>query len=69
MTTGFVWPICSRMRFGHNELVILTGGLGPTEDDITRDSVAAVLGRSQYLSPEVVSSNRGPVQTAGPPYG
>ena len=54
MTIGFVWQICWRMRSGHSELIILTGGLGPTEDDITRDSVAAVLGRSQYLSPEEV---------------
>lgn len=31
------------------DLIIMTGGLGPTQDDITRDAVAAVAGRKLVL--------------------
>jgi len=37
----------------HAEVVVLTGGLGPTEDDVTRDAVAAALGRSLEFRQEL----------------
>jgi len=36
------------------ELIVVTGGLGPTSDDITRDAVAAALGRKLIFHQEIL---------------
>jgi competence/damage-inducible protein CinA-like protein len=42
-----------RVALGRSPLIILTGGLGPTEDDINRPVVAQVLNRSLHEVPEL----------------
>jgi len=41
-----------RKALERSNILVLIGGLGPTEDDVTRDSVAAALGRHLVLSLE-----------------
>ncbi len=35
-----------------SDLVVMTGGLGPTEDDLTREAIAGVLGEELRLDPD-----------------
>ena len=44
---------CSQ-ALAHADLVVLTGGLGPTDDDLTRDAVAAVTGLPLDEDPAIV---------------
>ncbi len=41
------------------EIVILCGGLGPTEDDLTKETAARVMGRSMYMDEAWMEKIRG----------
>src|ERR1700760_3428327 len=45
-----------RELFPRAEIVFVTGGLGPTSDDITRDLAAELLGLKLVENPELLSS-------------
>ena len=47
-----------RTALVRSRLIIITGGLGPTEDDLTRRSVAAVLGRSIHIDAGILERLR-----------
>ncbi|MBQ8510160.1 MAG: competence/damage-inducible protein A [Clostridia bacterium] len=40
------------LALGRSDLVILTGGLGPTYDDLTKETAARLMGRSMYMHQE-----------------
>jgi nicotinamide-nucleotide amidase len=45
-----------RLAMSRADVVLMTGGLGPTEDDLTRDVLAAVLGWPLRLDPQVLAA-------------
>jgi len=46
---------CVREALGRADLVLTTGGLGPTSDDLTRDVLAQLLGKKLREEPSVVA--------------
>ena len=51
------WRLKEKLEeaFSDTDLVILTGGLGPTQDDLTKEMVAEYMGADMYLDEKVVS--------------
>ena len=54
-----------REAAGRSAIVIVTGGLGPTEDDVTRDAAAAALGRKLVFSEELCEAIRARFRSFG----
>jgi len=48
-----------RRGLERSDLVIMTGGLGPTEDDLTREAIANLLGEEMVVQPELEAHLRG----------
>ncbi|GAC1350621.1 MAG: competence/damage-inducible protein A [Ktedonobacteraceae bacterium] len=42
-----------------SDLIIMTGGLGPTEDDLARESISALLGETMQVDPRLEAELRG----------
>jgi len=43
---------CLKIAFDRSDVVIMTGGLGPTQDDLTKETVAGILNRQLVLHEE-----------------
>lgn len=45
--------------WGRSDVTIITGGLGPTEDDMTREGICALLGETPHVDPDLEKRLRG----------
>src|ERR1700738_933918 len=47
-----------RRAWERSDLIIMTGGLGPTEDDLARESISALLGETMQVDPALEADLR-----------
>ena len=48
-----------RRAWERSDLIIMTGGLGPTEDDLARESISVLLGETMQVDPQLEAELRG----------
>jgi len=56
-----------RAAMARSEILIISGGLGPTVDDVTREAVAEALGRPLIFDPDLFETIRARFRTLGFP--
>jgi nicotinamide-nucleotide amidase len=54
-----------RRAWERSQLIIMTGGLGPTEDDLTREAISTLLGESMQVDPALAEELRSWFATRG----
>ena len=54
-----------RLALSHADAVIVTGGLGPTDDDLTTEAVSRALGRPAMVNQEILAAIRHHLQKLG----
>ena len=48
-----------RRAWERSDLIVMTGGLGPTEDDLARESISALVGETMRVDPRLEAELRG----------